>query len=84
MSIENFKISLLLINRRNYSKTKAPSSKRDVWANDIEFLMSCISLSVGLGNVWRFPFTVLDNGGGAFLLPCKFEFAFENLPVREN
>ncbi|XP_067628880.1 sodium-dependent nutrient amino acid transporter 1-like [Eurosta solidaginis] len=43
--------------------------KRDNWGNDIEFLMSCIALSVGLGNVWRFPFTALENGGGAFVIP---------------
>lgn len=43
--------------------------QRENWGKSIEFLMSCIAMSVGLGNVWRFPFTALENGGGAFLLP---------------
>lgn len=43
--------------------------ERENWGKSIEFLMSCIAMSVGLGNVWRFPFTALENGGGAFLLP---------------
>ncbi|XP_075166646.1 sodium-dependent nutrient amino acid transporter 1 isoform X2 [Haematobia irritans] len=50
-------------------KDKPAAKEREQWGKGIEFLMSCIAMSVGLGNVWRFPFTALDNGGGAFLIP---------------
>lgn len=44
------------------------ANKRDSWGNGLEFLMSCIALSVGLGNVWRFPFIALENGGKCHML----------------
>ncbi|XP_026725014.1 sodium-dependent nutrient amino acid transporter 1-like isoform X2 [Trichoplusia ni] len=43
--------------------------ERPQWDNQYQFLMSCIATSVGLGNVWRFPFVAYQNGGGAFLIP---------------
>lgn len=43
---------------------KKPPKERDSWGKGIEFLLSCIAMSVGLGNVWRFPFIALENGGG--------------------
>lgn len=55
--------------------------ERDNWGNDIEFLMSCIAMSVGLGNVWRFPFTALENGGGAFLIPYLIVLAVVGRPI---
>lgn len=51
------------------ANTTDPENQRENWGNSLEFLMSCISVSVGLGNIWRFPFTAYENGGGAFLIP---------------
>lgn len=43
--------------------------ERGKWGKSIESLLLCISMSVGLGNVWRFPNVAYNNGGGAFLIP---------------
>ncbi|KAL4713240.1 hypothetical protein ACJJTC_013170 [Scirpophaga incertulas] len=50
-------------------QTAENTTERPKWDNQLEFLMSCIATSVGLGNVWRFPFVAYQNGGGAFLIP---------------
>ncbi|OQV19159.1 Sodium- and chloride-dependent glycine transporter 2 [Hypsibius exemplaris] len=54
---------------------------RQQWTSKTEFLLSCISLSVGLGNVWRFPYVAYANGGGAFLLPYIIVLALVGKPM---
>ena len=38
------------------------------FASRIGFIFSMAAFSVGIGNLWKFPYMVGNNGGGAFLL----------------
>lgn len=60
---------------------KKGTEERELWGKEIEFLLSCIAMSVGLGNVWRFPFTALENGGGAFLIPYLIVLFLVGKPI---
>ncbi|KQS62104.1 sodium-dependent nutrient amino acid transporter 1 isoform X2 [Drosophila erecta] len=51
------------------------------WGNGLEFLFSCISLSVGLGNIWRFPYIAFQNGGGTFVIPYLIALLVIGRPV---
>ncbi|XP_072144482.1 sodium-dependent proline transporter-like [Dermacentor andersoni] len=45
------------------------SAFKEKWSTNLEFICSCIGYSVGLGNLWRFPYVAYKNGGSAFLVP---------------
>uniref|UniRef100_A0A182IQ75 Transporter n=1 Tax=Anopheles atroparvus TaxID=41427 RepID=A0A182IQ75_ANOAO len=57
------------------------ASTRGKWGRDIEFMLSCIAYSVGFGNIWKFPYTALENGGGAFLLPYLIVLFIVGRPI---
>jgi len=43
--------------------------KRERWGSRAGFILATIGSAVGIGNVWRFPSVVGQNGGGAYLIP---------------
>lgn len=42
------------------------------WGTRFGFYLAAIGTAFGLGNLWRFPYVVSENGGGAFVLLYLF------------
>lgn len=47
-------------------------AKRGAWRTRFGFYLLAIGSACGLGNLWRFPYVVGENGGGAFILIYVF------------
>lgn len=46
----------------------AAASKGGMWGTRFGFYLAAIGSAFGLGNLWRFPYVTVENGGGAFVL----------------
>ena len=44
------------------------SVSRGQWSGKTAFILAAAGSAIGLGNIWRFPYTAGENGGGAFVL----------------
>ncbi len=46
----------------------ATAANRENWGSYMGFVFAAVGSAVGIGNIWRFPYIVGENGGGAFLI----------------
>ena len=52
-----------------------------VWASRWTFVLAATGSAVGLGNIWKFPYIVGENGGGAFVLVYLVCILVVGLPI---
>jgi NSS family neurotransmitter:Na+ symporter len=61
--------------------SEVAEEQRDQFGSKLGFIMAAIGSAIGLGNIWRYPYVVYDNGGGAFLLPYFIAIATAGIPI---
>lgn len=61
--------------------TGAPDRAALGWSSRAMFIVAAAGSAVGLGNVWKFPYIVGENGGGAFVLIYLACLALLGLPI---
>lgn len=54
---------------------------RELWSSKLAFVLVATGSAIGLGNIWRFPIMVGQNGGAIFVLIYLFCVIFFALPI---
>lgn len=84
----DYKRSVLNVAGETWDKQKdaeedLDSENRPAWNSKLQYILAQIGYSVGLGNVWRFPYLCQKNGGGKRLWELAWE-GFDQCKPRGN
>ncbi|KAJ8360663.1 hypothetical protein SKAU_G00171880 [Synaphobranchus kaupii] len=61
--------------------TSLDNDGRPAWNSKLQYILAQVGFSVGLGNVWRFPYLCQKNGGGAYLVPYFILLLIIGIPL---
>jgi len=53
---------------------------KNEWGSNMSFILAMIGSAVGLGNIWRYPYVLYSNGGGAFYIPYIVAILLMGIP----
>lgn len=82
---DSFKKSSLIVNNHEGDRKECDveeggsdgeEEERPAWNSKLQYILAQVGFSVGLGNVWRFPYLCQKNGGGEFYWQrrlCSFD-----------
>jgi neurotransmitter:Na+ symporter, NSS family len=59
----------------------ATDSIHGMWSTRLAFILAASGSAVGLGNIWRFPYTAGEYGGGAFVLVYVLCVCLIGIPI---
>lgn len=54
---------------------------RDQFKSRLGFIMAAAGSAVGLGSIWRFPYVVGENGGGAYMIIYMLALIIIGIPI---
>ncbi|XP_068595999.1 sodium-dependent neutral amino acid transporter B(0)AT2 [Brachionichthys hirsutus] len=87
---DSFKKSSLIVNSHEgegnecdveEGASDGEEEERPAWNSKLQYILAQVGFSVGLGNVWRFPYLCQKNGGGAYLVPYFILLVLIGIPL---
>lgn len=57
------------------------NQSRKQWSSEPAFIAAMAAAAVGLGNLWRFPYIMGENGGGVFIVAYLIALTIVVLPI---
>ena len=55
--------------------------QHETWSSRLTFLLAAVGAAIGLGNIWKFPYIMGENGGSAFVLVYLLSILFVAVPI---